>query len=492
MRQLGGIDSMFVRAETPSMHLHVVGVQILAAGGVDTQTTEGVASSTEGIRERIRSLVRQRLPLLPPFRWRLIEAPGGLGAPCWIEDPEFDLDRHIRCVTLPEPGSRVELERFVAEVAGRPLARDRPLWEMHLVDGLHDGSLAVVAKLHHAFMDGGAGSEVMASLFDLEPGEPRPAPSDPWRPDEVPSGWRLATGVPGVVLARVGRLPAALSHTTTGMGGLLGAMFPGAEGGASVSAAPRTPFNGPLTSDRVVALADCSLAEVKRVKSAFGVTVNDVVLAAVASALRAELRAIDALGDLAERPLVVAVPVSVRPSELEREFGNHTSAMMVPLPAHIDDPVERLSVIHDLAIRTKERHRAMGSELLEVWAGLMPPWLVSVGARALGLVGRVGLLPPVFNAIVSNVPGPPIPLYLAGIEVSATYPLGPLIEGVGLNITVLSQRDTLHIGLIAEPGLVAHPEAIATGVAAGVDELLALASPPRERSDVRPTSGSSR
>ena len=177
MRQLGGIDSMFVRAETPSVHLHVVGVMTLDVRGM----------RGEDPRERIRDLVSERIPLLVPFRWRLVEPPIGIGAPHWIEDPDFDLDRHVVLSTLRQPGSVVDLDRYVANVASTSLDRDRPLWEMHLVDGLADGQVAVVTKLHHAFMDGGAGAEVMASLFDLEPEADSPAPTDTWRPETVPS-----------------------------------------------------------------------------------------------------------------------------------------------------------------------------------------------------------------------------------------------------------------------------------------------------------------
>lgn len=474
MRQLGGIDTMFVRAETPSMHLHVVGVLLL-----DTSEMRGADA-----RQRVRSLVAERLPLLPPFRWRLVEMPGGIGAPRWVEDAAFDLDRHVLLTTLPAPGSRADLERFVATVAGTPLDRDRPLWEMHLVDGLADGSIAVVSKLHHAFMDGGAGAEVMASLFDLAPEADAPAPEDDWQPEQVPSWWRLLADAPGAALTRASRIPGTVARTAAGIGGLLGAMFPSVDGGGP-STAPRTPFNGALTPHRVAVLADCSLTDVKRVKTAFEVSVNDVVLAAVASSLRAELGALGALDALGDRPLVAAVPISVRSAELEQGFGNQTSAMMVPLPAHLADPVERLRVIHDFATQTKERHQAMGSNLLESWAALVPPWAISGGSRAMGRLGLTRLVPPVFNVIVSNVQGPPIPLYLAGAEVMATYPLGPLMEGAGLNVTVFSQRDTLHVGLVADPDLVEHPHAIADGLAAGVDELLARIPTPRRRTTTR-------
>lgn len=469
MRQLGGIDSMFVGAETSTMHLHVVGVL-----KVDVREMRAVDP-----REHIRDLVAERIPLLEPFRWRLVETPGGLGAPHWIDDPDFDIDRHVLLTSLRSPGSGAELERYVGTVAGTPLNRDRPLWEMHLVDGLEDGQVAVVTKLHHAFMDGGAGSEVMASLFDLDPDDDQPAPVDTWQPESVPSVWDLLAGIPAATVNRTVKIPETVIRTVAGIGGLLGAMFPTADRDPRSYLSPRTPYNGTLTPRRVVALADCSLGDVKRVKKAFGVTVNDVVLAGVAHALRTDLIELGALDDLGERPLSVAVPISVRPSDLERDFGNHTSIMMVPLPTQIDDPVERLRAIHDFAMGTKENHQAMGPDLLEDWAALFPPWAVSAWARTTERFGLDTLTPPLFNVIVSNVQGPPIPLYLAGGRVTGIYPLGPLMSGNGLNITVISQCDRLHVGLIGEPSLVAHPNAIADGVAEGIDELLRLIPAPR-------------
>ena len=468
MRQLGGVDSMLAGAETASTFLHVVGVMTLDVTGMRGADP----------RERIRSLVAERIPVLEPFRWRLVETPGGLSAPHWIHDPDFDLDRHIRLATLPKPGSTAELERYVGDVAGVPLSRDRPLWEMHLVDGLADGQVAVVAKLHHAFMDGGAGVEIMASLFDLDPETDTPAPDDDWEPEAIPSGWSLLAGASVAALHHAQQIPGVTRRAATGLGGLLGAMFPTGSGDPRSYLAPRTPYNGALSPRRVVALADYSLNDVKRVKAAFGTTVNDVVLAAVASSLRADLAALDGLETLGSGSVVVAVPVSVRPPDLERDFGNQTSMMMVPLPTHIEDPIERLHEIHVLALQIKDQHRAMGENLIEDLAGMLPPWAISAGSRIADRLGLSRLMPPLFNLIVSNLQGPPIPLYLAGAEVTAIYPLGPLMLGTGLNITVIGNRGRLHIGLIADPTLVEHPTELAAGLNVGFDELLALIPKP--------------
>lgn len=463
MRYLGGMDTMFVRAETPSMLLHVTGVMMIDPGAIEADDTRNV----------VRDLIACRLPTLPPLRWRLVEPPGGLGSLRWIEDPNFDLDRHVLLGTVPAPGDRRDLEQFVARVAADPLDRHRPLWEMHILDGMADGSLAVVAKFHHAFMDGGAGMELLGSLFDLDPDTEMALLADVRRTEAIPTPWSLLVDTPRDVLKRISRVPAVAARTITGVGGLVGAMFPRSDSGHSVSLGHRSPFNGALTEERVVSLADCSLSQVKQIGATFNVTVNDVVLAAVTSSLRSEL-----LDEQVPEggPLIAAVPVAVRPTDSEETYGNHTSAMMVPLPTDLDDPIERLLTIHRFTAKTKERHRAMGPDLLELWASLVPPWLISAGAGFVSRFGFAGHLPPVFNLIISNVAGPSIPIYLAGAELTGVYPLGPLIEGAGLNITVLSQCDTLHIGVIGDPTIVKHPSAVASGIAQAVSDLQGIAA----------------
>ncbi|MEO6988455.1 MAG: wax ester/triacylglycerol synthase family O-acyltransferase [Aquihabitans sp.] len=458
MRYLGGMDTMFVRAETRSMLLHVTGVLIL-----DPKT------SRIDTRQQVRDLIAARVPALPPLRWRLIDPPGGIGSLRWIEDPDFNLDDHVYFTSTPPPGTRTELEAIVAEVAGTPLDRDRPLWEMHVIDGLEDGSVAVVWKFHHAFMDGGGGMGVIGCIFDLDPDADPPALLDLRQAEAVPSRWDLLVDTPRELLFRLGQVPSAAMSTVAGIGGLLGSMFPGRSTGNGTSLAPRSPYNGRLSDDRVVALGDASLVDVKKIKTAFDVTVNDVVLAAVASSLR------DHLGSdvaTAQGPLTAAVPVSVRPEGMEDDFGNHTSAMMVSLPTDLEDPVARLTAIHESSMQTKEQHRAMGPDLLEQWAGLIPPWLISAGADVVGRFGLGSHLPTVFNVIVSNVAGPPVPIYLAGAEVTAIYPIGPLMEGGGLNISVISRRDRIHIGVVGDPTLVTDPSAITTGFARAIDQLL--------------------
>jgi len=459
MRTLNGMDTMFIQGETPTMHLHVVGVLIL-----DPSTAPG------GWRpERLEEMLEARLHLIAPFRWRVVTVPGGIDHPRWIEDPDFDLRRHVHRVTLTPPGGPEELARFVSEVASHQLDRRRPLWEIWAVDGLADGTVALVSKMHHAIMDGGGGSDLMASMFDLVPeGSPIPEPEEIWQPEEPPGAGRLVAEAIENAIARTAEFPSTLVRTARGLVQSARTMADQrAANAAPPFLAPPTPLNGPLTAERRVALARCDFDEVRRAKTAFGTTVNDVVLAAASSAMRSYLLKRDALPP---GPLVASVPVSVRTSG--DNFGNQTSNIMVPLPTQLEDPVERLRVIHEQSAAAKAMHLAMGEDWIESWVGLAPPPLITAAARVFCGLGLSRLLPPVINLIVSNMPGPPFPLYCAGARVLATYPMGPLIEGTGLNLTVLSQSGDLDIGVMACPDLVDDAEAISTGFVDGVEELV--------------------
>ena len=460
MKLLGGMDTMFVRAETDEMPLHVTGVLVLDPG----------SSSAEEIRDRIRAVVDARLPALPPLRWRLIDSPGGLGALRWIDDPDFDVDRHIHLAPQAPSGSWHDVESAAGEIASRPLDRDKAMWEMHVIGGLADGTVAVVAKFHHAFMDGGAGMELMAELFDLGSDVPLVTVADAHGPDHVPDTWHLLAATPADLARRFARLPAALA-SLTGFSGLVGALLPTRGSGKLLPPVARTTFNGPLGRGRAVALAHCSLADATAAANAYDVKVNDVVLAAVTATIR------NALGP--EQPvgtLVAAVPVSVRDVHPEDRFGNHTSAMMIPLPTGLDDPILRLEVVAETTRAAKAQHAAMGVDLLERWARVVPPWLISAGSHLAARVDLTSHLPPLYNLIVSNVAGPPVPIYLAGAEVLATYPLGPLLDGIGLNITVLSQQDMVNVGILCDPHLVPDPAALGAGFAAAIEQLAATAS----------------
>lgn len=453
------LDTVFFQAETPPMPMNVIGALVLNPAG---------ATKPWGY-DTVLELLEERVHLLAAMRWKAVPVPAGLDQPRWIEDPDFDLTNHVSRATLEEPRDLGALARFVSSVAGRPLKRDRPLWEMFVIDDMSDGSVALVAKLHHSFMDGGAGMEVIGALFDLDPaGGTVEGPDHPWKPEQPPSWTELVAQSPRGALQRLSRLP-GLARTTAGMVARAVITDEGRLQRPEVNLAPDTIFNGALSADRAVAFARCSLDDVKAIKNHFGVTVNDVMLAATTSALREELLR---HGSLPDDPLVAMVPISERP-EGDAELSNRVAAMIVGLPTTTDDAVERLHAAHELAILGKERYAKRGAGVLEGWASMVPPIVVKLGAGAISATGVANVIPPLFNTIVSNMPGPPIPLYLAGARVTHLYPMGPLFETCGLNITLMSHDGMIDVGVLTCPEMVDDPSRLADSFLAAISELKA-------------------
>ena len=439
MQRLSGLDATFLYTETPSNHMHVGSTIIL-----DPSTVPGGYSF-----DRIRALVDNRLPLLPPFRRRLVEVPFGFHHPVWVEDPDFDLDYHLRRAALPAPGGRDELQEFAASVFGRPLDRTRPLWEMYVVEGLEHGCVALVSKMHHAAIDGVSGAELTVNLLDLTP-EPRVVPpSDPpWHPDRLPTDAEMAL----FALRSLSRQPVAALQAARRTAAMVLTLRqrnrqPDVNPPPALFSAPKTSLSTRITPHRRFAMTEVPLDDVKMVKNRLGGTVNDVVLALCAGALRSWLRD---RGELPDEDLVGFVPISVRAEDERGAMGNRVSAMLVRLATTVADPVERLAAIRDATQHAKEQERAISAEVLTDWTEFAAP---AVAARAARLVSRLRVVDrlnnAVFNVVISNVPGPPVPLYSAGARVLGVWPMGPITDGAGLNITVMSYMGTLNVGLVA-------------------------------------------
>src|SRR5436305_10074549 len=362
MRRLTGLDATFLYMETPNNHMHV------ASTAVFDPSTVPDGYSFEGVKQ----LVENRLPLLPPFRWRLVEVPFGLHHPVWIEDPDFDLDYHIRRAALPSPGGAAELREFAADVMSRPLDRSRPLWEMYVIEGLEGGLIATVCKTHHAAIDGVSGMELTVNLLDMTP-EPAvvPPPDPPWKPDRVPSDFELVSHALGS-LARQPLAAVKAARRTTEMALNLRRRNrrPDVQPPPAPFAAPRTSLNTSITGHRRFGTVQVSLDDVKMIKNALGGTVNDVVLALCAGALR---RYFDERGEVPDGPLVGMVPVSVRSDDEQGAMGNRVSSMLVSLATDIADPVERLAVIHDATRLAKEQEQAISAEVLTDWTEFAAP-----------------------------------------------------------------------------------------------------------------------
>jgi len=454
MRQLSGLDSSFLNMETATTYGHISGLAIF-----DPTTAAGPVTL-----DAVKQLLTSRMHLLPPYRRRLVEVPFGLDHPYWIEDPDFDLDFHVRHIGLPPPGDQQQLAEQVARIVSRPLDRNRPLWELYLIEGLEGGLVAQLTKIHHCAIDGVSGTEILTTLLDLSP-EPRRVepPRRAWRPEAMPSqlemwvrGAFAVAGTPrkGFRLAReaMRNLPALAQRL--GIDAAPGARLvndligrrPDPMLSEAPTTAPVTSFNDRITPHRRFAFGSLSLDTAKEVKAAFGVTVNDVVLAVCAGALR---RFLEERHELPSEPLLAMVPVSVRTENQRGSFGNQVSAMSASLHTNIEEPGERLSAIHESMRVAKEQHDALPASLLQDFAQFTPPAVAARAARVIARATVANWVEPPFNVVISNVPGPQFPIYSMGARMVANYPVSAINDGVGLNITVQSYNGSLDFGLVA-------------------------------------------
>ncbi len=460
MRRLTGLDASFLYLETPNNHMHVSGTYIFDPSDVD-----GGYSF-----ERVKAMIANRLHRLKPFRWRLVEVPFGLHHPIWIEDPEFDIDNHVFRRHVAAPGGRAELLAMAGEIMGERLKRERPLWEAHLIEGLEDGRVAMVAKTHHAAIDGASGAELITNLLDLT-AEITVYDDVPWQPEPIPSETEMLT----YALNSLARQPAALAVAVKDVfqSALQRRLHPGAgpvgESSGGMFKGPRTPLNVPITASRSFATTEISLGDIKLIRQAFGGTVNDVVLALCAGALRRYLERMDELPD---EPLIAMVPISVRSDDQRGAMGNRVSNMFVALATDVADPVERLQKISEHTKVSKERASAIGGDTLSDWAEFAPPAIAAMASRAYSSMRLASHHAPAFNVTISNVPGPQFPLYSAGARLEAWYPMGPIFDGGGLNMTVMSYDGALYFGLVACPDVVPSVDDIAGFIDRAAKELL--------------------
>jgi diacylglycerol O-acyltransferase len=468
MERLSGLDASFLYLETPSLHMHVALTLVF-----DPSTVPGGYSF-----ERMKRSIEGRLPRAPVFRRRLVEVPFRLGHPVWVDDAGFDIDYHVRLAAVPRPGGLRQLADLAGDITGRQLDRSRPLWEMWIVEGLAGGRIGFIAKMHHSTVDGVSGAALLAVLFDVAP-EPDPAALPPEAPLDlrVPSGLELLSQA---MVARTLR-PVDITRDLLRMGPRVVNVRrvrqeprnrdPQAKAALPLSA-PRTSFNGSVTWRRSVALTSIGLEDVKRLKNATGTTVNDVVLAICTGALRTFLLEGD---ELPAKPLVTVVPVSVR-SDVEGPRGsNQVSTMFVQLPVELHLPLDRLRAIHDGTLGAKEEHEALGPDTLITWAEHATPNFFANAARLYSRMRLADLHRPIANLVISNVPGPDFPLYLAGARLEAGYPLGPVMDGMGVNITIMSYRGVLYWGIHASPDTIPRLWDLAGSIPSALDELLEAA-----------------
>ena len=465
MQRLSGLDAFFLYMESPTQLLNVCCVLELAPATMPGGYTF----------DRFREALSVRVDAVPEFRLKLADNQLNFDHPVWVDDDRFDFARHLHRVALPSPGGPRELAEICGHVAGLALDRDRPLWEIWVIEGLHGDALSVVLKAHHAVVDGVGGANLLAQLCSTVADAPPPKPAARTggaNPLEI-----AASGLIGAML-RPWRLAKVVRETALTLAQTIVRARGGGQTMAAPFAAPPTAFNGSFTRRRNVALTTLDLDDVKTVKKRFDVTVNDVVTALSAGALRQFLSDREELPD---RPLVASVPVSVR-GKSDRPGRNQTTWMLCRLESHIDDPVERLRSIADGNAAAKDHAAAMGPTLLQDWTQVAGQTMFGA---AMKLLPRIPLPEkPPHNLVMSNVPGPQEQLYFLGCRLDAMYPLGPIIAGAGLNITVMSLNGRLGVGIISCPDLVSELWDVADAFPAALKELLNCCEPadtsPRE------------
>jgi diacylglycerol O-acyltransferase / wax synthase len=432
MERLSSIDASFLTNETSSAHMHVGAILIF----------EGPPPKYKDFLNHVRS----RLHLVPRFRQKLAFPPIETGRPFWVDDPHFHLAYHVRHSALPAPGSEEQLRNIAGRLFSQALDRSKPLWELWLVQGLDKNRFAIVTKTHHALVDGISGVDIATVLFDVKPVPEPIEPDRDWVPHPPPSSAELAargavelSEAPFKLARRVVRAASNPMRTTRRVveaGEALGEVA-----WNFTNPAPEVPLNAEIGSHRRFAWSRAELADFKRIKDTFGGTVNDVVLTVVSGALRAWLRSRGIKTEGLE--LRALVPVSIRAEDEHGHLGNRIAAMRGPLPVYIEDPVKRLEAVKSAMGSLKESKQALGAEVISRFNDFAPPTLLAQASR-------INFSTRLFNLIVTNVPGPQIPLYVLGRELQDVFPVAFLPENHALAIAIMSYNGGIDFGLLGD------------------------------------------
>lgn len=457
-QRLSAQDTSFLHIEGPDAPMHVGSLVLMeAAPFVDDAGRFRI--------EDVRALVERRLSLVPRFRQKLLEVPFGQGRPVWVDDDRFDLSFHVRLTALPRPGTEEQLRALMGRIQSSALDRRRPLWELWFVEGVEGDRVALIHKAHHAMVDGVASVDVATLLFDLEPSPPETDEPDEWEPAPAPTPAQLLAET----LVERAMEPAELARTMrAAMRGPKAAMEAARDIGRAVQAvgavdAPRLPFNAPVGPHRRFEMARADLETVRAIKSAAGCTVNDAVLAVVAGALRRFLESVDVPVDgLTVKTLV---PVSVRAdAEHGDTLGNRVAAVVAELPVGEPDPVERLRTIAASLVALKDSGQAVGVERLNQLLDYAPPTMLGLAARLIPLQRAV-------NLVVTNVPGPQVPLYCMGAQLLEIFPYVGIADSIGLVVAVVSYDGGLGFGITGDRDLLPDLPALAEAIEKSVAEL---------------------
>jgi diacylglycerol O-acyltransferase / wax synthase len=456
--RLTGLDASFLHLEDSSSHMHVAGVMLF----------EGPPPPYSELLDAFE----RRLPLVPRYRQRLAFVPLGQGRPCWVDDPHFNLRYHVRSTALASPGSERQLKDLAGRVFSQQLDRDKPLWEVWLVEGLDDDRFAVLSKTHHALVDGISGVDIMSVLFDTSPEPAAPTdPGDRWLPRPLPSQAQLLAEA----LLERATIPAEISRSVRAV--LRGprriaesvrdaAVGVGAMAWAGLNPAPSTPYNKSIGPHRRFTWVRADLRELKAIKDELGGTVNDVVLSIVTGALGRHLRRRGTGTNGLE--LKAMVPVSVRTDVERGALGNRVAAMMAPLPVWCQEPVARLDIVREQLKDLKSGGQAVGAQVLTDLSGFAPPTIMDQASR---LMARQRF----FNLVVTNVPGPQFPLYLLGRRMLDPFPMVPLAKNQALGVALLSYDGRINFGLVGDYDLLWDLDELAADLEESLTELASAA-----------------
>ncbi len=434
MKYLSGLDATFLHIETPEMPMHVGGLNLF----------DLPAGYKGNFYEEVKLHVSKRLHLASVFTKKLALMPFDFANPVWIEDGDIDLDYHVRQITLPKPGTLVQLEAYVARLHSSLLDRSRPLWEFYVFDGLESGQAGFYSKIHHAALDGQGGAVMAQALLDISPvarsvPEPTQREVDPYQPEMK----TLLKAVLSNTVQQCLALAKTIPETVKVVGGLL--LPKKAEAKHPFGLGPRTPLNVSITNQRSFSTLALPVDEAKEIGQAFGASLNDVVLAICSGALREYLAG---KGGLPSKSLVAALPVSLR-EEGNTELNNQVSMMQLTLASHIADPIKRIHAITRASGTMKDMLKNLKSVIPTDFPSLGVPWLTT-GLVAIFARSRLAdKVPPLANVVISNVPGPRLALYLAGARMATNFPVSIVVHGMALNITVQSYKGMLDFGLIA-------------------------------------------
>jgi diacylglycerol O-acyltransferase / wax synthase len=439
VKRLRGWDAVLLYSETPNVHMHTLKLAVIEL--------DDLGGRTFGV-EQLRKVLHGRLYKLDPFRYQLVDIPLKMHHPMWRENCEVDLDYHVRPYRVDSPGGRRQLDEAVGKIASTPLDRSRPLWEMYMIEGLANGRIAVLGKIHHALADGVASANLLARGMDLQQGPQ--ADRDSYATDPEPSKGELVRSAFADHMRQLGRLPGVVRYTAQGVRRVR-------QSSRKLSPELTRPFTPPPTfmnhmidSTRKFATASLALADIKETGKHLGVTLNDMVLGISAGALRKLLLRYDGHAD---HPLLASVPVSFDFSP-DRISGNYFTGVLVSLPVDVDDPVERVRAAHDAAVSAKESHNLLGPELVSRWSAYFPPAPAEAAFRWLSNKDGQNK---VLNLPISNVPGPREHGRVGGALVTEIYSVGPLTAGSGLNITVWSYVDQLNLSVLSDGSTLEDP-----------------------------------